>query len=297
MIAIGGISIIPTREQRVDFTAPHFQEGQRLLVKNDSEIQGLCDLHLKAVAVISNSIGATYMISASTHTTDSVQPCDPGFSPTLKFHVRHSDAINALFTDSPQDKVDAFITDGLTLGGYAENESRLKVVGNEFGEAFVGFAVREQDGALQHLLNATLDEMGRDGTLQDIFWEWRNKIEKRQPFPYISDVPDPNDIDYQPMPSDRICELIKDKLPNLFTDSPGSIQLPIVHTVQPGEWLSGISGEYCGGVSKEYWEPIQLANADKISNPDVITEGWELIIPADCRPQINWNRVTNPCGN
>ncbi len=51
----------------------------------------------------------------------------------------------------------------------------------------------------------------------------------------------------------------------------------VIHTVQPGESLSKIAREHYGDAMK--WKIIYDANAEKISNPDIIHPGEEFIIP------------------
>ena len=52
---------------------------------------------------------------------------------------------------------------------------------------------------------------------------------------------------------------------------------PVIHVVQPGESLSKIARAHYGDPMK--WKAIFDANAAKISNPDLIHPGDELIIP------------------
>ncbi len=51
--------------------------------------------------------------------------------------------------------------------------------------------------------------------------------------------------------------------------------LPTTHTVSDGEYLSEIAKQYYG--DGNYW--VELAEVNKIDNPDVITEGTKLTIP------------------
>ena len=51
------------------------------------------------------------------------------------------------------------------------------------------------------------------------------------------------------------------------------------HTVVEGEWLMRIAGGADGYGDKSQWKRIFEANRDKISNPDLIYPGQELVVP------------------
>lgn len=83
--------------------------------------------------------------------------------------------------------------------------------------------------------------------------------------------------------SDLICNLTVDtSLPQPAAPAPvaeaASEAAPRTYTVKPGDTLSGIAKEFYGHGS-EYMK-IFNANKDKLTNPDVIRDGEELVIPA-----------------
>ena len=84
--------------------------------------------------------------------------------------------------------------------------------------------------------------------------------------------------------SDLICNLTVDSsLPQPAAPAPSpeaapEAAAPRTYTVKPGDTLSGIAKEFYGHGS-EYMK-IFNANKDKLTNPDVIRDGEELVIPA-----------------
>jgi nucleoid-associated protein YgaU len=52
---------------------------------------------------------------------------------------------------------------------------------------------------------------------------------------------------------------------------------PITHIVQPGETLGTIAAQFLG--NSQRWREIFEANRDKISDPNLINPGMELVIP------------------
>ena len=57
--------------------------------------------------------------------------------------------------------------------------------------------------------------------------------------------------------------------------------LPKIHVVEKGEFLYKISGYEAIYADPTKWPRIYRANKDKISDPNLIYPGWELVIPRD----------------
>lgn len=70
-------------------------------------------------------------------------------------------------------------------------------------------------------------------------------------------------------------EPLPDKQPEQSKEEPK--EEPVIHVVQAGESLSKIAREHYGDAMK--WNVIYEANANKISNPDIIHPGDEFVIP------------------
>jgi nucleoid-associated protein YgaU len=53
---------------------------------------------------------------------------------------------------------------------------------------------------------------------------------------------------------------------------------PVIHIVQPGQWLSVLAGIYYNDILQ--WPAILAANEDQLSNADEVEVGMALVIPS-----------------
>ena len=150
----------PERAEQVDFSLTYFEDGQRLLVPEASEIAQVCDLQGRKVAAIE---GATSVDTIRAAATD----CGFELGDNLVTFRRHADAVQALLDG----EVDALTSDGVALRNFAEGQP-LKVVGDPFSKELYGFAVPKGDQRLQQLIDQTLRDMEQDGTYAAIYDRW-----------------------------------------------------------------------------------------------------------------------------
>ena len=132
------------REEVIDFSQTYFKDGQRLLVAEDAEIAGPCDLAGKKVAAV-----------AGTTSLDNIKAeaaaCGFDIEDDLVVLERSDQAVAALLAG----EVDAFTSDGVALERLADGQP-LKVVGNHFSEEPYGFGIAKGDERLRRLVDLTL---------------------------------------------------------------------------------------------------------------------------------------------
>ncbi len=154
---IASMTITREREKQVDFTIPYFQDGQGLLCRKDSPVQGYRDLKGRKVGAVTGSTSGVNMVK--------VQPeCA-----VLDF-PDYPAAVQALVAG----KVDAMTSDTLILEGLvkARAEGDLAVRGLRFTAEPYGIAVPENQSRLRDQLNGALMALWEKGVWHDIFQTW-----------------------------------------------------------------------------------------------------------------------------
>ncbi len=147
------------REQLIDFSQTYFKDGQRLLVAEDADIAGPCDLAGKKVAVLAGTTSLDNMAAEAAS-------CGFASDDAVVFE-RRDQAVAALL----EGEVAAFTSDGIGLERLAAGQP-LKVVGNHFSEEPYGIGVRRGDDRLRRLVDLTLQKMAEDGTFAAIYRKW-----------------------------------------------------------------------------------------------------------------------------
>jgi aspartate/glutamate/glutamine transport system substrate-binding protein len=148
------------REAVLEFSQTYFKDGQRILVGEDAEIAGPCDLAGKKVAALA---GTTSLDNIRTEAA----ACGFDIESDLVVLERQDQAVAALL----EGEVAAFTSDGVALERLAEGQP-LKVVGNHFSEEPYGFGIARGEDRLRRLVDLTLAEMDRDGTYAAIYQKW-----------------------------------------------------------------------------------------------------------------------------
>jgi ABC-type amino acid transport substrate-binding protein len=262
-IVAAALTKTPERAEQVDFSLTYFQDGQRLLVAEGSDITSVCDLAGKQVAAIESSTSLANLRREAL-------AC--GFEPDEVIVVfdHHMDAVQALLNG----QVAAFTSDGLALEGFAADRP-LEVVGNHFSEEPYGIAVPKGDRRLLDLVDATLAEMAADGTFAALYAKWFG--DEIAPYPL-------DEVDLATDPG-ALASLVTSDAPPLFepdTVEPNDRATGAVqeYVVEPGDTLSKIAGKLHGDVSPVSWQRIYEANRDLIGeDPSRIEAGMTLVIP------------------
>jgi polar amino acid transport system substrate-binding protein len=151
-VAAASITILPEREENVDFSDPYFSGEQALLVKADSGISTWEDL--ESVAVQTGTTGEIY-----------VQENWEGVE-----IVSFEDAAGPyLALDAGE--VDGVMFDLVSQQDVADNDDTVEVVETyDTGEEY-GLATKDTPNLLE-AINASLAEMREDGTYDEIYNKW-----------------------------------------------------------------------------------------------------------------------------
>ena len=177
-IIAAALTHTPDRQQQIAFSHTYFQDGQRLLVPEHAEVNDICDLQGKIIAVTRGS-------TAVNNVQAQASAC--GFTAERFDAETHAEAVEAVLTG----KADAFSTDGLALEQFAAGKP-LKVVGNHFSEEPYGLGLPKDDETFRRLVNLTLEAMFADGTLAALYQKWFQDSLRPYPIPPIDkDATDP----------------------------------------------------------------------------------------------------------
>jgi polar amino acid transport system substrate-binding protein len=156
-IAAASITILPERDENVDFSDGYFSGDQSLLVKTDSGITTLGDLDGLRLGVQTDTTGAMYAEENAPASTEIVSYENPG------------DLILALSAD----EVDGVLQDIVTNKAQTLEDDTLEIVEvYETNEPY-GFAVKEEGAEeLVAAVNQALAEVRADGTYDTIYDEF-----------------------------------------------------------------------------------------------------------------------------
>jgi ABC-type amino acid transport substrate-binding protein len=250
----------PARQEMIDFSLTYFKDGQRLLVVEDSDIAGPCDLAGKKVAAVQ---GTTSLDNVKAEAAT----CGFDIEADLVLFDLHDKAVEALLNG----EVEAFTSDGIALERFAEGRP-LKVIGNHFSEEPYGFGIAKGDGRLRQLVNLTMAEMAKDGTYAAIYRKW------------FGDELGPYPLEGQPgagvAGDSQLASLAVTDVAAIFEPAPANAA-PSDYVVQPGDTLSRIAGKLWGDVGPNAWRRIYEANKAALGDdPNRIEVGMRLTIPA-----------------
>lgn len=246
------------RCQQADCTQTYALDGARLLVRNDSGINNICDLDGKFVSVLKGTSGKSNIEELAPRWCEYQQ-----LPQVLDYDVR-ADAIQAVETGT----VVAYTTDGLILEQYTNDV--LTVVGDEFRPEPYHMAVPKGDTGVVELINLTLQEMKADGTYDALHEKWLGC--RNAPFPILI-----NDSITRPdfVKSDSPLQ------PTLCAER-ADINTTTTYEMVSGDTLAGVALRHYGS----YDMYVCLQNANGISDDDLrrIPVGQLLELPpiAEC---------------
>lgn len=159
-VAMGGATITDKRAEAVLFSEPYFNATQALLVKEDSDIQGLADLKGKRLAIQTDTTGALY---AEKHVDEY------GYT-TVVF-----EDLALLTTSVSAGKTAAAIGDNGPFYQYADDNPGTRVATElDTGEHY-GFLAEKDDANAKKLigrLNEVIAKSREDGDYDRIYKQW-----------------------------------------------------------------------------------------------------------------------------
>ncbi len=150
-IVMAGMTVTPDRQENVNFSEPYAEGHQVIIVTEDSEIASSDDLAGKKIGVQQNTTGDIY-------TTD-----DFGDEAIQRFN-RGADAVMALSNGSVQ----AVVIDLEPAKAFVAANEGLKILETEYATEEYAIAINKNDTELLDKVNAALQELKDDGTLQQI---------------------------------------------------------------------------------------------------------------------------------
>lgn len=150
---IASYSITDERRQQVGQAGPYYVTGQSLLVaEDDDSINGPDDLEGKKVCSVTGSTP--------------IKLIEEEYGATPAGFDTYSECVDQLLNGS----VDAVTTDASILLGYAaENEGKLKVVGEPFSEERYGIGYSKDRPELCEFINDVLEDAFEDGKWKAAF--------------------------------------------------------------------------------------------------------------------------------
>jgi polar amino acid transport system substrate-binding protein len=160
-VVVAASTILPDREQTVDFSDPYYLTPQSLLVtEGDTEIRTVDDLEGKTVGAQDGTTGEFY----ANDNTDASE---------VRGFPEGPDAINALRSG----QVDAVLIDFAVGQDAVSKEGGIEIAQKVVTNELYGFAFAEDNDALREQVNTALKEIKDDGTFAKIY----EKYFKRQP--------------------------------------------------------------------------------------------------------------------
>lgn len=137
----------------ISFSSVYYTAGQKVLVRSDSKARGIEDLKGQKVCVP----------AASTNVTQ-VQ--------NLGLELVELDVIGDCLVKFQEGEVAAITGDDTVLAGFAAQDDYAKVVGEAFSEEPYGLGINAKDPEFTRFVNAVLEELRTDGTLQRLYNTW-----------------------------------------------------------------------------------------------------------------------------
>jgi polar amino acid transport system substrate-binding protein len=155
-----GVTITEERKKTIDFSEPYLRYGQVVLVRADeAEITGVDALTGKKVAVQ----------TGTTNDEKATELQKEGKVGDVRRYETFALAVKALINKD----VDAVIIDSYAADGFIGlTPDKLKKVGEPFTSEALGIAIKQGDAALKQAIDAALEQMKADGTLDRLYQKW-----------------------------------------------------------------------------------------------------------------------------
>lgn len=150
--AVNGVSILPDRRQRVDFSSPYFTANQGVLVRKGTTVTGVADARRLRFGVQEATSGAAYLEKVLKPT----RPPRAFGSTTAAFRALRSGQVDAVMSDVPI-VVDAAHKDpGLVVAGQFKTDE-------QYG------AVLAKGSPNTRALSEVIDQLRDEGVLDQLF--------------------------------------------------------------------------------------------------------------------------------
>lgn len=151
-MGLAGMTVTEDRKMSVDFSDTYAKASQMIIVKEDSDIAGPDDLKGVIVGVQLGTTGDLYVSDLESEGTQ-VERYNKGF-----------EAVQAL----TQGKIDAVVIDGEPAKTFVSQTEGIKMLDEAFTEEEYAIAVKKGNTELLDKINAALETLKADGTLDEI---------------------------------------------------------------------------------------------------------------------------------
>jgi polar amino acid transport system substrate-binding protein len=150
--AAAASTITPERQQKVNFTDPYYEAQQALLVEEGSDITSVDNLSGKIVGAQDGTTGETY----ANDETDASE---------VRGFPEGPDATAALIGG----QVEAVIIDQPVALDAVEKQGGVEIVEEIATNELYGFAVSKENTALLDAMNAALQQLKDNGTIEELY--------------------------------------------------------------------------------------------------------------------------------
>lgn len=153
--AVNGVSILPDRRQRVDFSSPYFTANQGVLVRKGTVVNGIADARRLHFGVQEATSGAAYL---ERH-LEPMEPAREYGSTTAAFNALRAGQVDAVMSDVPIVVDAARRYPGLTVAGQFKTDE-------QYG------AVLAKGSPNTGPLSQVIDQLREDGVLDQLFQKY-----------------------------------------------------------------------------------------------------------------------------
>jgi ABC-type amino acid transport substrate-binding protein len=160
------LSTMTINEERVgeiDFSDPYFIARGRVLVKEDSDIQGVDDLAGRKVCT---ALGSTYEANLKEQAPEA----------KLKLVDSYSECLELIQNGA----VEAVSTDDVILTGMIIQDDTLKLVGEELTQEPYGAGIKKGETEVVEFVNSVFQEVKDSGRWNELFDNWIGKYTGQQ---------------------------------------------------------------------------------------------------------------------
>jgi polar amino acid transport system substrate-binding protein len=137
----------------INFSSEYYTAGQKVLVRSDSAVDRIQELKGKKVCVPQASTNATQIEG-------------------MGLDVVELPVIGDCLVKFQEGEVVAITGDDTVLAGFAAQDAYAKVVGAAFSSEPYGLGINKDDPQFTRFVNAVLEELRQEGTLQSLYTTW-----------------------------------------------------------------------------------------------------------------------------
>jgi len=165
-LIISTMTINQERDQEIDFSTPYYVARGRILVPQDSDIQGIDDLAGRSVCT---ALGSTY--------EETIREQAP--EADLRLVDSYSECLELVQNGA----VDAVSTDDVILTGMIIQDDTLQLVGEQLTTEPYGVGIRDGAREMKQFVDEVIERYKQDGRWQRAYQEWVGQYtqEEQQP--------------------------------------------------------------------------------------------------------------------